>query len=198
MEAPRMFNKIAAIFVLMLLPWASLSADLVLNINLATQEFDWENGTSINHLVGTGDGNRFGNLVAYEATITSPLSAYVGSGSHAVVGFDFSDNGLGLEGLAFSTSHAPGHPASFSGTADLPSSATFSLGDFSDFANLVPGSFDFAPTAQNWDGVVTVNVISGDVNTETAAIPSLSVWGLLILSGLMVLTAFTFRHRKTN
>jgi hypothetical protein len=198
MEAPRMFNKIAAIFVLMLLPWASLSADLVLNIDLATQEFDWENGTSINQLVDTIPDNRFGNYVTNETSISSPLPAYVGSGTHSAVTFDFSDDGLGLEGVGFSTSNPPGYPASFSGTADLPSNATFSLGDFSDFANLVPGSFDFAPMSANWDGVVTVNIISGDVNTETTAIPSLSAWGLVILSLLMALTAFTVRHRKMD
>lgn len=193
-----MFNKITAIFVLMLLPWASLSADLVLNIDLATQEFEWENGTSINQLVDTAPDNRFGNFATSETSISSPLSAYVGNGTHSGVAFDFSDDELGLEGVAFMTSDPPGYPASFAGTADLPSNATFSLGDFSDFANLVPGSFDFAPMLANWDGVVTVNIISGDVDNELTAIPSLSAWGLIILSVLVALTAFTIHSRKMN
>jgi hypothetical protein len=193
-----MFNKIIAIFVLVLFPWASLSADLVLNINLTTQEFDWENGTSINHLVDTGQNNGFGNFAELDTSISSPLPTYIGSGVFRGFVFDIADDGLALEGLAFDTSTPPGHPASFSGTTDLLSNATFSLGDFSDFANLVPGSYDFAPMGQNWDGVVTVNVISDVVNTETSAIPSLSAWGLIILSALMALAAITFRNRKIN
>jgi len=177
-----MIRKLLAIGILIALPWTGASANLVLNIDLSTQEFDWVNGTSITRIPGTDDDNRFGSTGAAEATITSPLPIYVGSGTNYSVAFDFAPGGTALAGLSFFTTRPPGWPASLSGDLAGPSLATFGIGDFSLFAGLSPGSFDFAPVMSNWFGVVTVNITASSI-PEPASFSLLSLGlGLALLA----------------
>lgn len=189
---------IFAVVALAMLPWSSLFADIVLNINLSTQEFDWVNGTSINHLPDSADDNRFtaGADVLGDVVISSPLPAYVGVGTHTAVEIDISGDGSAIDGVAFDTSDPPDHPASFAGTADAPTVATFDTGDFAALANLAPGSYDLPALASNWDGVVRVNVmVESPSFGTTARVPSNSVWGLVVMSLLILLVGLRARRR---
>jgi hypothetical protein len=129
---------------------------LELTINIVTQEFNWVDGTLITQL-GDPD-NRFGTHSVGDANITSPLALFSTPAAHDLAQFHISADGSVIEGIGLGTDFAPGIGSTFSGTPDVPTAATFSFGDFSAFANLLPGSVYLAPLG-SWDDGIRVNVV---------------------------------------
>ncbi len=182
MKSTIIIRAFLTITVLAIFSHSNAFASLILDIDLNNQSFDWVDGSSITRVPNTVEHNGFGSFSSINATITSPLPLYSGNGSFIAVYFDFSDDFTSLDGLAFATTAPPGQSATFSGTNALPSLATFSVGDFSIFANLSAGSFDFASMENNWNDVVTVNVSSTPVPEPTTML--LFGVGLLSFAGV--------------
>ncbi|MDG2014837.1 MAG: PEP-CTERM sorting domain-containing protein [Pirellulaceae bacterium] len=135
-------------------------ADLVLRIDLGTQEFDWVDGTMVTRLPTGTDNTNFGDTSSsIDARISSPLLVYVGAGTHSSIGFGISSDGSLIDRVALGSDQPPGAGASFSGTAAGPELAVYTQGSFSDFANLSLGSYDLAPVGP-WDGNVQILVVS--------------------------------------
>ena len=135
---------------------SAFASPLELTINKVTQEFNWVDGTLITQL-GDG-GNRFGTQSGSDATITSPLALFSRPAAHDQTQFHISADGSVIEGIGLFTDFGPGPGSTFSGTPDVPTTAIFSLGDFSAFANLLPGSVNLAPLG-TWDDGIRVNVV---------------------------------------
>ena len=135
-------------------------ADLVLTIDLRTQEFDWVDGTMVTRSPTGTDNNNWGDSSSsIDATISSPLSVYAGAGTHFSTSFGISPDGSLIDLLAHATSQPPRADATFSGTAAGPELPVYTAGSFSDFANLSLGSYDLAPVGP-WDGNVRILVVS--------------------------------------
>lgn len=151
-------KKLSLIVWIALLISSNCLANLHLVIDLSSQEFDWLDGTSITRNYGMDD-NRFGTINTNDAFISSPILVYNGKGTHYGVAFDFSNDLTVIQGIGLYTTLPPGRPASFTGTAQGPTSAVFSTGSFSNFVNLTLETYTLLPVTAGWDGGITVSII---------------------------------------
>src|SRR3982751_6623516 len=135
----RLTVSVAAVLLLLVSQGPS-KAELVLSIDITTQQIDWLNGFSITRLPAEFDNNAFGTYtVPGDLRLLSPLLLYSGAGSHYAVEFDFSADGSAILGIALYTTQPPGFPASFSGTPEGPAAGS------SLFAGLHLGDYTLAP-----------------------------------------------------
>jgi hypothetical protein len=175
-------RRIITLVLLTLGMGVSAYGELLVSINLTTQQIDWVDSFSIMRLPAGIDNNRFGAFNIGEVMIKSPILSYSGAGSHFAIEFDFSPDGRSIQGIGLDTTQAPSLSASFSGTPEGPAVPDFLRGTFSSFALLSMGDYTLSPVGP-WSGGIRV-----------AVVPEPATWSMCIV-GLGVLVLWKALHR---
>lgn len=163
-----MFFRPLSILALSVLPLGTACADLILDIDLANQTFDWVDGTSVSRPSSTGfpplSGPSFGTFAgaADSASITMPLPVSNSSIVFDFASFSFLSDGTEIVGISLNSAAAALGQWIVSGTADAAAQGVFDFGSFADFENLTPGTYRYASTSGDWNDDVVVRV-SGSV-----------------------------------
>jgi len=142
---------------------ADAESNLVLVIDQSAQTMDWLDGFSITRDPASPfDDNTFGGVMFLPFNNGSPLLNYSGAGSHTNVMFQRSEDFTRLTSIRLGSTAPPGPNATFSGTAEGPTTPSGGWSAF--WANLERGEYTL-PSSGVWNGGIHV-VVTGQSTVE--------------------------------